>query len=96
MNRIFRMFEEDGETQLTQVDADGIAHIAHDYAVPVSIVVTVTRGDWTFDAELPICTNAFCSLCHPTSDVAGTRVPVSNEPAPLPSAFAYLHGEPNA
>jgi hypothetical protein len=101
MNRIFRMFEEYGETQLTQVDADGIAHIVHEFGDLVSITVTVKRGNWEFEAELPMCANGSCSLCHPTHDISGrpawgdVRTPAA-QPAELPSAFAYLLGEPHA
>lgn len=86
---VLSFFDKHGQ-RIAQIDGDGgVAHVVREYGVPVSITVTVRCGDLEFGSELPVCANALCSRCHPAAFPNG-------EPVQLPSAFAYLLGEPHA
>ena len=98
MSRVLRVYNEQDEV-IAQVDTDGVVHVVRNGAAPIRFRLTVQRGDAIDDADLPVCSNVWCSLCHPTVSLRGeTSAPAvpNREPVPLPSAFNYLLGEPHA
>jgi hypothetical protein len=97
---VMSLYDEDGR-RIAQIDGDhSVCHVIAEHGAEIEVSITVKVGKWEYPADLPVCRDVWCSTCHPTCDIparpAWGEVRTPSRPADVPSAFAYLNGEPHA